>query len=64
MKKRLGFDDERVRAGDDRARGRTYRDFPTYKKRFERLRPFFWLLYKLDRVPKSFYVKFCTPSGP
>ena len=21
--------------------------------------PLFWLLYKLDRVPKSFYVKFC-----
>lgn len=62
VKKRLGFDDEefeRVMTGPVH----TYREFPTYKKRFERLRLFFWLLYKLDRVPKSFYVKFCTSSG-
>ena len=51
----------RVRARDDDAEARTTRDYPTYKRRFERLRPFFWLLYKLDRVPKSFYVKFCIP---
>ena len=38
---------------------RTYRDYPTYKRRFERLRPLFWVLMKLNRVPKSFYVKFC-----
>jgi len=37
----------------------TYREFPTYKRRFERLRPLFWLLWKMNRVPKSFYVKFC-----
>jgi N-acetyl sugar amidotransferase len=63
VKKRLRFDEdefERVMT----APIHTYREFPTYKKRFERLRPLFWLLYKLDRVPKSFYVKFCTPSGP
>lgn len=45
----------------------TYRDFPTYKTRFERMRALFWLLYKLDRVPKSFYVKYCQsqfdPTG-
>jgi imidazoleglycerol phosphate synthase cyclase subunit len=40
---------------------KTYLDYPSYKKRFERLRPLFWLLYKFDRVPKSFYVKFCKP---
>jgi hypothetical protein len=34
-------------------------DHPTYKRTFERLRPFSWLLYELDRVPKSFYVRFC-----
>lgn len=63
VKKRLGFDEvefERVMT----APIHDYREFPTYKKRFERLRPLFWALYKLDRVPKSFYVKFCTPSGP
>lgn len=60
VKKRLGFDEaafEAVMA----APARTYQDFKTYKKTFERLRPFFWLLYKMDRVPKSFYVKFCQP---
>jgi len=41
---------------------RTYRDFDTYKRTFERLRPLFWLLYKLGRVPKSFYMKFTVPD--
>jgi hypothetical protein len=41
---------------------RNYREFPTYKRTFERLRPFFWLMYKLDRVPKSFYIKYTSPS--
>jgi hypothetical protein len=37
---------------------RSYRDFKTYKKTFERLRPFFWIMMKLDLVPKSFYMKY------
>lgn len=61
VKKRLGFTDEEFEAvmGSER---KSYRDYPTYKQTFERLRPLFWLLYKLDRVPKSFYVKFCQRS--
>lgn len=60
VKKRLGYSDERF---DElmNAPHAHYTDFPTYKKTFERLRPFFWLMYKMDRVPKSFYVKFCKP---
>jgi len=42
----------------------SWRDFPTYKPLFERLRPFFWLLMKLNRVPESFYMKFCRPLAP
>lgn len=38
---------------------KTYRDFKTYKKRFEKLRAFFWIMMKLNRVPKSFYTKYC-----
>jgi imidazoleglycerol phosphate synthase cyclase subunit len=38
---------------------KTYRDYHTYKQRFEAFRPIFWVLYKMNRVPKSFYVKFC-----
>lgn len=36
--------------------------FPTYKKRFERLRPLFYLLMKANLVPHSFYKKYCFPS--
>lgn len=60
VKKRLGFDD----AGFEHVMTmpkKEYTDYPTYKRRFELLRPFFWLMWKLDRVPKSFYVKFCIP---
>ena len=58
VKKRLDFDDAEF---DEvmSAPLHTYHDYPTYKKTFERLRPLFWALYKFDRVPKSFYVKFC-----
>jgi len=58
VKKRLGFSDaefEEVMALPHR----TYREFSTYKQRFEALRPLFWMLWKLNRVPKSFYEKFC-----
>ena len=41
---------------------RHYSDFKTYKPTFERLRALFWLLYKLDRVPRSFYIKFTRPD--
>jgi N-acetyl sugar amidotransferase len=37
---------------------KSFRDYRTYKKTFERLRWLFWLAYKMDLVPKSFYLKF------
>ena len=40
---------------------RTFRDFKTYKKRFERLRPFFKILANLNLVTMSFYLKYCFP---
>lgn len=40
---------------------RTFRDFKTYKKRFERLRPMFAVLAKANFVPMSFYLKYCFP---
>ena len=36
-------------------------DFKTYKKRFEFLRPLFFLLSKSNLVPTSFYLKYCFP---
>ncbi|MDA7531540.1 N-acetyl sugar amidotransferase [Akkermansiaceae bacterium] len=38
--------------------------FPTYKKRFERLRPLFKILASANLVPMSFYLKYCFPSKP
>lgn len=60
VKKRLEFTDEEFEAVLDLPK-RSYREFATYKRRFERLRPLFWALWKLNRVPKSFYEKFCKP---
>lgn len=37
---------------------RSYRDFQTHKKTFEKYKFFFWVLCQLDLVPRSFYVKF------
>lgn len=33
-------------------------DYKTYHPTFKRMRPFFWLMYKMDLVPKSFYIKY------
>lgn len=41
---------------------RSWYEFPTYKKRFERLRPLFKVLAKANLVPMSFYLKYCFPS--
>lgn len=37
-------------------------EFPTYKQRFERLRPLFRILAKNNLVPTSFYLKYCFPA--
>jgi N-acetyl sugar amidotransferase len=61
VRKRLAFTDEEFEAIMI-APHRNYWDYPTYKSTFERLRPLFWLLYRLDRLPKSFYMKFAFPD--
>ena len=38
---------------------RSWHEFPTYKKRFELLRPLFGVLAKNNLVPMSFYLKYC-----
>ena len=40
---------------------RMWHEFPTYKKRFERMRPIFAGLAKANLVPMSFYLKYCFP---
>jgi N-acetyl sugar amidotransferase len=38
---------------------RSWQEFPTYKKTFERLRYLFLILAKANLVPMSFYIKYC-----
>ena len=61
FKKRLGFSDEEY---DSIMRGpkKNFRDYKTYKKRFERLRPLFFILAKANLVPMSFYIKYTSKS--
>jgi len=61
FKKRLDLTDQEyadIMNGDRK----TYKDYPTYKKRFEKLRPLFFLLAKANLVPMSFYIKYTSKS--
>lgn len=60
IKKRLEFSDDEFDA-IMKAKPKYWYEYPTYKKRFERLRPLFAILYKSNLVPKSFYMKYCFP---
>lgn len=61
FKKRLSLTNEEFQEIMNKAPNSWY-EFPTYKKRFERLRPFFSTLAKANLVPMSFYLKYCFPS--
>jgi hypothetical protein len=40
---------------------KSWHEYPTYKRRFELLRPLFSILAKANLVPMSFYLKYCFP---
>ena len=40
---------------------KTWKEYSTYKKRFEIFRPLFLILAKANLVPMSFYLKYCFP---
>jgi N-acetyl sugar amidotransferase len=61
FKKRIEISDEDYRQKMSET-PRSWHEFPTYKKRFERLRPLFYTLAKANLVPTSFYLKYCFPS--
>lgn len=42
-----------------RAPRKSAKDYKTYHKTFKLLRPFFYLMLKMNLVPKNFYVKYC-----
>jgi len=59
IKRRVGLSDsdfEKIMA--DKPSHFTH--YKTYKQTFEKLRPFFYVLYKQGYVTKSFYTKFCV----
>jgi len=60
LKKRLNLTDEEYET-TMKGKKSNFRDFKTYKKWFEILRPFFYILSKKNMVPKSFYLKYCYP---
>ena len=55
--KRLGFSAEEFERVFNLP-NKSYRDYHTYKKRFENMKWFFYLLYKTNLVPYSFYKKY------
>jgi N-acetyl sugar amidotransferase len=63
VKKRLGYSEqefERVMTLPKRS----FRQYDTYKRTFERLKPLFRLLADRDLVPRTFYLKFTEPDAP
>lgn len=61
FKKRLDLPDELYNSVMDGEK-RNYKNFRTYKKWFEILRPMFFLLAKANLVPISFYIKYTSKS--
>lgn len=61
FKKRLDLSDQQYEQVMQ-AEPRWWTEFPTYKRRFERLRPLFYVLAKANLVPMSFYLKYCFPT--
>lgn len=39
-----------------------YKEYKTYKRTFEIMRPFFWIMYRMNLVPKSFYIKYTSKN--
>lgn len=62
IKKRFDMTDREFEAAMQQPL-KSWKDFPNYKKTFERLRPVFAPFVASGRVPKSFYIKFCFPEN-
>ena len=60
VKKRLTLSDKEYIAVM-KAKKRSWIEFKTYKKSFERLRFLFFIFSKFNLIPKSFYLKYCFP---
>lgn len=58
--KRMNYNDEDLK-NIINGEKKYWHQFKTYKKRFEFLRPLFYILAKSNLVPMSFYLKYCFP---
>jgi len=58
FKRRLGFTDIEYEQIMEQP-PRSWTEFRTYKRQFELLAPLFFVLAKTNRVPMSFYIKYC-----
>ncbi|MBS1963918.1 MAG: N-acetyl sugar amidotransferase [Bdellovibrionales bacterium] len=63
FQKRVGLTEKEFQAAMD-APKKTYREYPSYKRTFERMAPLFLLLAKRNLVPMSFYLKYCARERP
>ena len=61
VQKRMGITNEKYQNVMFKGEKRSWKDFKTYKKRFELWRPFFKIMADNNRVPMSFYLKYCFP---
>jgi len=61
FKKRMELSDEEFNEIMSRP-AKSWYEFPTYKKRFEKMRPLFKVLADSNLVPMSFYLKYCYPA--
>lgn len=61
FKKRLRISDDEYESVMAKA-PKSWYEYPTYKKRFEMLRPLFAFLAHRNLVPMSFYLKYCFPA--
>ncbi len=57
VKKRLSFTNEEF-TNMMNSKKKSHLDYETYKRTFEKMKPLFWVMYKLNLVPKSFYMKY------
>ena len=62
FKKRLNISDNKYEE-IMQAPPKNWTEYPTYKKRFERMRLLFHILAKANLVPMSFYLKYCFPAA-
>jgi hypothetical protein len=62
VKRRLWLSDQEFMEIMD-GKVRTWREFKTYKRRFELLKPLFFLMARFKLVPMSFYIKYCRRNN-